>query len=182
MRLSTFIKLYQDAHEKRLDYGEQEYKAKEALREILLNMRKEIKELPDFKKINFTYSSFSDTAINFIEEKKAIMAEDILSIINTMCIFILADLDNVIELETFLNNVPELQLKDEGKESQIKEIINFLGTLSNKEPLAILYQSLGELDDSLRLWKEIKGDRGAEKTIQILSEYNLSKDKVSNNI
>lgn len=94
----------------------------------------------------------------------------------------MADLDNVIELETFLNNVPELQLKDEGKESQIKEIINFLSTISNKEPLAILYQSLGELDDSLRLWKEIKGDRGAEKTIQILSEYNLSKDKVSNNI
>lgn len=140
--------------------------AKEALLNILSNCYREYSQEFQKKVVRFNSSSFSNTWQYIKEDRKEIGVQDLVSLLATVNVFLLSDLEFNVELEAFIKRADTYD-KD--------EVIIYLQKKDNKEPLAIFYEGIGEVTKALEVWKDIRGDRGIFKTIKILSNINLSK-------
>jgi len=143
--------------------------AKESLLQILFNCYRKYSS-PSVNKdeeIRFNISSFSETSKFIKDEYRAINVEDLQSLLQTVIIFIYSDLNLIVELESFIK---------QNKTFHKEEVEAYLSTKENKEPLAVFYEGIGEIEESLKIWKEIKGDKAIQKTIQIVNNSNDNKN------
>lgn len=98
------------------------------------------------------------------------MVDDLLKILSTIIMFLLADQSRFVELETFLKKNPNYY-ED--------ELLLYLKNVTkNKESLAIFYENKGEAEDikeALNTWRSIRGDRAIASTLRILTKYKIHK-------
>lgn len=94
--------------------------------------------------------------------------QEILKILTTSIIFILADLDYFVEFETFIKKNLDFYEDD---------VLGYLKRMENKVSLAIYLENTAKIKEALTLWKSIKGDRGISNTLRILLKANISKSE-----
>lgn len=167
--IEDYINDYMISYEKKVDMAMKIRNAKEALLNILMNCYRKYIQDDKFLTTKFNTSSFSNTSKFIKEDQREIKVGDLLYMLETVIIFINSDLDNVGELERFVE-------KCEGFDKD--ETIAYLSKRENKEPLAVLYECIGEIANALKIWREIKGDKAIKKTLQIMSKTDLPKDEL----
>ena len=161
-----WINNYVIANKKRVDEKETMKNAKESLLSIAMNIHRELSHFDSDRIIKFSLCSYSENYKNFKDDRREISVEEMLKILTTSIMFILADLDYFVEFETFIkksNNYYE------------DEVFLYLNRMDNKVSLAIFHENIGEIKEALSIWKNLKGDRGINNTLRILLKSNISK-------
>jgi hypothetical protein len=148
--VEDYINDYMISYEKKVDMGMKIKNAKEALLNILMNWYRKYIQENKSSNTRFNTSSFSNTSKFIKEDQREINIGDLWYMLETVVIFINSDLDNVGELERFIE-------KSKGFDKD--ETIAYLSKRENKEPLAVLYECIGEIGNALKIWREIKGDK-----------------------
>lgn len=169
-RIEDYIDTYTARYDKILSMGPTIKTAKESLLSILMNYHREYTHKEKNQHVMFSASSFSLSYKFMKDEMKEIKIEDLVTLLSTVIIFVLADLEFTVELETFVNKKECYYYED--------EVLGYLKQMENKEPLAIFYESEGSITDALKTWRDIKGDRAVNKTLKILGSANLNKKEV----
>jgi hypothetical protein len=143
--------------------------AKTQLLQILENCEWEWSKENEDTRTKFNASSYSTTYKLIKDDQKEMPVGDLLLLVKTVIIFVLADLGNYERLESAIK-------KD--KKFYADEVVTYLMRMKQKEPLAIFYEGVKDITGALKTWKEIGGDRAITKTIEIIGTSNITKEEL----
>ena len=169
LSIEKFIEIYVNEKHIKLDIKTTVKKAKDNLLNVINNWYWDLSKETNDDIVKFNYSSYSETHRLIKEEYKNLRISDILPLLKTITIFILADIGYHQELEKAL-------MREQAFYQE--EVAAYLMRLKKKEPLAIYYEGTGDIINSLKTWQEIGDDRAITKTISIISRSNLNKEEL----